>query len=137
MQESFPRTFSSLQRVFRFVGDFLTPKGVDEAELREVELVIEEIFTNLVKYNTGGKHEIPVQLERRGNKLLIVLTDRDVERFDVTSVPAVDTQQPMSKRQPGGLGWHLVREMSESVSYEYENRTSTITVVKPLESWNA
>lgn len=136
MQQSFPRHISALPRIFEFLGRSLEPLGVERRERLEVELIIEELFTNLVKYNKGGKHDIPITLERRDRKLWIVLTDTDVDEFDVTRVPAVDTDEPLAHRKPGGLGLHLVRKMTESVSYEYERRTSRITVVKPLESWH-
>jgi len=62
------------------------------------------------------------------------LTDFDVESFDVTHAPAVDIDKPLSERQPGGLGLHLVRQMADTLHYEYAERRSTITFTKALDA---
>jgi anti-sigma regulatory factor (Ser/Thr protein kinase) len=64
---------------------------------------------------------------------MVCLTDFDVDEFDVTKAPDVDINRPLSERTPGGLGIHLVRRVTESLSYRYENRTSTIEMVIRLE----
>jgi anti-sigma regulatory factor (Ser/Thr protein kinase) len=49
----------------------------------------------------------------------MALTDYDVEQFDVTRAPDVDTSKPIEQREPGGLGLHLIRRMVDSMEYEY------------------
>ena len=60
--------------------------------------------------------------------------DFDVEAFDVPRVRRVDPGTPAGERQPGGLGIHLVRQIADSLEYEYKDRNSTITVTKKLRS---
>jgi anti-sigma regulatory factor (Ser/Thr protein kinase) len=136
MQRSFPRRFSALESIFEFLQHALTAMRVEGDERLEVELIIEEVFTNLVKYNKSGRHDIPIRLEKRDDRLWITFTDEDVEPFDITRVSPVEAQTPISKLKPGGRGLHIVREMTESFSYEYEDRTSKIIVVKPMASWH-
>ena len=35
--------------------------------------------------------------------------------FDITQLPDVDVDAPIEKRQPGGLGLHLIKRMADSV----------------------
>jgi anti-sigma regulatory factor (Ser/Thr protein kinase) len=60
------------------------------------------------------------------------LTDFDVDSFDPTKAPAIDVEKPLSEWQPGGLGLHLVRQMADTLQYEYVERRSTITFTKAL-----
>ena len=60
----------------------------------------------------------------------VTLVDRDVEPFDITRSPGVDIDAPIEKREPGGLGLHLIRKLAESVTYTYaqERRESRISL---------
>lgn len=128
----FRRSFDALAQVFEFSGRFYESEGV-AAEVRlELDFCLEEIYTNLVKYNRGGQQEIEIELERQGNRLVARITDRDVEPFDPTRVPAADVTLPLAQREPGGLGLHLVRRLADDLSYDYTNRCSRITVTKRL-----
>jgi len=129
----FRRTLSSLQGIFEFVAEFMKANGLDAAQAFEVDLVIEELFTNQVKYNAEASHEVEVRLEREGPAILVILRDFDVEPFDLTQAPEVDVSRPLGERQTGGLGLHLVRQIAESVRYEHRDRCSTITVTLRLE----
>jgi sigma-B regulation protein RsbU (phosphoserine phosphatase) len=132
VQQYFPRSFDSLDAVFRFVGDFLAARSLDRELHGPVCFIVEEIFTNFVKYNTG-KHDIALSLGHTPERLTVRLTDFDVESFDPTHAPTVDVDKPLGERQPGGLGLHIVRQMADTLQYEYSDRRSTITFTKALE----
>ena len=129
----FGRTLASLESMFEFVAEFIKASGLDAAQAFEVDLVLEELFTNQVKYNPEASQELEVRLEREGPAVLVILRDFDVEPFDPTQAPEADVTRPLSERQPGGLGLHLVRQIAESVRYEHRDRCSTITVTLRLE----
>jgi anti-sigma regulatory factor (Ser/Thr protein kinase) len=133
MQKRFRREVGSLDAIHQFVADFMTANAITEVNAFDVELIIEELFTNMIKYRCEGVHDVAVELERRQAELVIRLADFDVEPFDPTQAPPVDTTLPPERREIGGLGLHLVRSLSDSVAYEYEDRTSRITVIKRLQ----
>jgi anti-sigma regulatory factor (Ser/Thr protein kinase) len=136
MQASFKREVDSLEEIFGFVRNFFRTEGIDREYLFPVDLVVEEIFTNLVKYNRGTDADIDICLDKNDDKLTIALVDHDVDRFDITEAPEPATDQPAEKRKIGGLGLHLVRKLMDEVGYEYEDRRSTITLVKRINKDN-
>jgi phosphoserine phosphatase RsbU/P len=132
VQRYFKRSFDSLEAVFGFIEDFLRAKSIDP-DLREpVDFIVEELFTNMVKYNPGNEHDIALSLGCSQDVLSVRLTDFDVEPFDVTRAPAVDIDKPLAERQIGGLGLHLVRKMADTIHYEFADRRSTITFTMTL-----
>jgi len=131
-EKRFPRDFASLEAIFAFVAEFYADSGLAGRESSEVELIIEEIFTNMVKYSKDGKQDIAIRLRRQGDSVEIRLTDFDVEPFDYAKTPEVDPQRLLAQKRSGGLGLHLVRKMSDSFSYEYVDRHNTVTIVKRL-----
>lgn len=128
----FRRSFEALDSIFELTRRFYDDVGVAHDDRLAVDFCIEEVFTNFVKYNLGNPNDIELALERRGNRLVVTLTDFDVEPFDITQAPAVDVSLPADRREPGGLGLHLVRRLADNVVYDYTNRRSRITVTKNL-----
>jgi phosphoserine phosphatase len=132
VERYFGRSFDSLEAIFRFVDDFLRAKAIDPALREPVSFIIEELFTNMVKYGAGSRHDISLSLGCTADLLTVRLTDFDVEPFDVTRAPLVDTEKPLQDRPIGGLGLHLVRKMVDSLRYEYADRRSVITFTRSL-----
>jgi len=133
MEESFRRELGSLESIFAFLQRFAARHGLDESVCYTLNLVVEELFTNMVKYSPDGHPRIVIMINREDERLVIRLRDRDVERFDITRVDTGVVEQPPELRRPGGLGLHLIREMVDEIHYQYENRESRITIVKNLE----
>ena len=130
----FRRSFDSLQAIFAFTADFCSRHGVDSGLLPTVDFVVEELFTNMVKYSPDGGAEVRIDIAAIAGGVEMALTDYDVEQFDVTLAPDVDTGLPIEQREPGGLGLHLIRRMVDSIDYEYsqERRQSRIRFRKTL-----
>ncbi len=133
MEKKFKRDISSLENIFEFVEEFISSYDIAPSIMYPIQLAIEELFTNILKYQPDGRSDVAVYLEITDNQLVIRLTDFDSEPFDLTKTEEVNTSEYIQKKKPGGLGIHLVKQMVDSLDYEYNNRTSTITLTKHLE----
>ena len=130
----FHRSYDSLEPIFAMTRDFCTRHGVDPGILPTVDFAVEELFTNIVKYSRESEASVRLDMATIDGGVVVALTDYDVERFDVTEAPDVDTSLPIEQRTPGGLGLHLIRRMVDSIVYEYteSSRQSRITFRKTL-----
>jgi serine/threonine-protein kinase RsbW len=131
---SFPREIDALPEVFAFVGSFFAAGGEGERGIRHtVEFVLEEIFTNCVKYNAAGRSGIDISLQQTPEELTVRLVDSDSQPFDIRSdAPEVDPEAPIEARTPGRLGVYLVKKLMDRVEYDHTNGVSTITMFKAL-----
>ena len=135
MRRGFRREIDALDEIFRFLGDFVDEAAIDDSSAFTINLVVEELFTNMVRHNTGGGEVIDLSIERVGDDLHLGLIDSDVDPFDPTKVPKPPVAAGISERRPGGLGLHLVQTMVDDVNYEYEpeTRQMRVSVTKLLE----
>ena len=97
-----------------------------------IPFVVEEIFTNMVKYNSGSANRILIEISRDQDRVVVRLTDFDVDPFDPATAPEVDVDLPLEARRRGGLGLHLVKSLADKLIYEYQDRVMRISVVKRI-----
>ncbi len=128
----FERSFDALAAIFGFTAEVFARNGIDPALLPTIDLAVEELFTNMVKYSPASDAEVRIEMTGIEGGVEVTLTDYDVDPFDVTQAPDVEIGKPIEERRPGGLGLHLIRRLLDSVEYEYskETRQSRITLRK-------
>lgn len=129
MQQKFGRSLDELQDIVSFTDDFFAKDGVDPSIRYIVDLCIEELFVNMVTYDTETNADILIEMSPHQHGVEVSLTDFDVEKFDPRDAQPVDINAPLEQRTPGGLGLYLVLKMVSSIHYEYRNRNSKITFI--------
>jgi serine/threonine-protein kinase RsbW len=134
-RRGFAREISSLDEIFEFLAEFVEGHEIDERTAFCINLVVEELFTNMVRHNRGGGDEIVIGLDRVDGRLSLELIDTDVESFDPDTIDAVPVAAGIEERRAGGLGIHLVRSLVDDLQYNYrtDERRMHISVVKTLE----
>jgi serine/threonine-protein kinase RsbW len=108
---------------------FLAQNGVGGQAAYAVNLALEEMATNILKYgyDDTAEHVIGLQTEVQPHRVVLVLED-DGHEFDPLKAPPPDLSIGMEDREPGGLGICLVKQFSENVSYERRDGKNRLTV---------
>lgn len=127
MQKKYHRSFDQIQHIVKDTTQFFAANAIDDSLRMKVDLSIEELFVNMVSYNTETDQDILIEMLPIERGIEVSLTDFDVERFDPTRAADVDIDAPLSERDPGGLGLYLVLKMADSINYQYHDRKSKIT----------
>jgi serine/threonine-protein kinase RsbW len=130
MKKRYARNFGEIDRIVADTAAFFAAHAIDPGLRLKVDLAIEELFVNLVTYNTEASDPVTIQLCAVEQGIEVTLTDRGVDGFDPTRSNAVDVESLLAERAPGGLGLYLVSKMVDSIHYEYRDRTSKITFTK-------
>jgi anti-sigma regulatory factor (Ser/Thr protein kinase) len=129
----FDKSLGSLAGVFTFLDEVLPGASLGDRGRFVLHLAVEELFTNMVKYNAGASRRVEVRIAVEKDRVRVDLVDPDTDPFDPTQLPPVDTAAPISERQRGGLGLHIIRSMADGVDYDYRDRTMTVSVTQYLE----
>ncbi len=133
MERAVPRKMESLAMLVDFVREFLAAERLSTELAFDMDLVIEELFTNLVRHARGGG-DIQVLLEHAPGEVRIRLLAAEASPFDPAAAPRVQVDLPLAERRAGGLGIHFVRELCKQFHYEWRDGVGTTTVVMGVTS---
>jgi serine/threonine-protein kinase RsbW len=128
-----PRTFSALGAIFERLDTVFEDPRVDDRTVFVIRLAVEELFTNMVKYNPGGGPAIGITAVLDGGSITVSMEDRGGKPFDLAAANSPDLDLPMDERPVGGLGLHLVRSLVDRMEYSHTDDHTTITFIKTLE----
>jgi anti-sigma regulatory factor (Ser/Thr protein kinase) len=127
----FSREIAAVSEALDLVEVFAREAHLSATLRSELQFALDEIFTNFVKYNAGGRGPITVTLAKHGSDVVLAVADPDSPRFDpTTDAPEVDVGRPLDQRRPGGLGIYLLKRIADRVEYAHDGRTATITLHK-------
>lgn len=128
MLKAVSRRMESLAILVDFVREFLEAEKLSEDLAFDIDLVLEELFTNLVRHGRG-EGDVEVELSRNTGEVLIRLRAAEPSPFDPTAAPRVNANLPMEQRRAGGLGIHFVRQLCHIFRYEWTDGVGTTLVV--------
>ena len=130
LRKHFTRDLDSLGAVFDLLDLFATQEELDTSSQHDLALALDELFTNMVKYQPANRNDIEIELRAEQETVTVKLVDRDVDKFDLTAKQDPYLGRSVKKRAPGGLGIYLTKRVVDDVQYHYGDRTSTITLIK-------
>ena len=111
-------SLSEIARLKRIVDEFARRHQIEAQTLRNMDLALDEILTNIISYgyDEGGEHRIVIRLALEQGKWTVEVED-DGRPFNPLTAPAPDTKQLLEERPIGGLGIHLVRKNIDELDY--------------------
>jgi len=115
----FKNNLAELQRLNLELEQFGAQHRIAPNILRAVNLVLDEVLTNIITYGFehDGEHEISIRLAPAADALEIEVTD-EARAFNPLELPAADTSSALEERAVGGLGVHLVRRLMDTLEYQ-------------------
>jgi serine/threonine-protein kinase RsbW len=127
---------AALPRLIDFVEDFARRHDLPQLERSRLLLVLEELFTNVVKYGRGADavaKTIGVALAVKGGKLTIEFSD-DGPPFDPLIAASPDLERPIADRPIGGLGLHILRSLVEHARYRRKGDRNHLVLKRSIAS---
>ncbi len=122
-------------RIARRVGScLLEALNVTEQDVSDIEFVVGELCSNVIRHAQVSSGRFNVVLEYRADKVIIRVKDTGVG-FSFKDVQAVGTERPDRDGQTrlGGFGLDMVRLMSDHLEfYRSDDHGTTVEAVKTL-----
>ena len=99
-----------------------------------VQLVIDELVSNIIKYGTAGNNDsgIAVRLVF-DHEAIAVEIEHEGERFNPFERADPVLDQPIEDREIGGLGIHLTRKVMDDCEFSYRDGRNVLVLRKKLE----
>jgi sigma-B regulation protein RsbU (phosphoserine phosphatase) len=99
----------------------------------QLNLAIEEAVVNVMNYAypKGVKGMVNIDATISSKGLKFVINDNGTP-FDPTAKAEVDTTLSAEERNIGGLGIHLIRQIMDSINYEYIDGRNVLTLLKKI-----
>ena len=122
------KTIPQLSEFIEVIGEELE---MEMSLIMSLNLALEEAVVNVMDYAYAPGTIGDVCIEATANETLIefIISDSGFP-FDPTKKEEVDTTLSAEERPIGGLGIHLVREIMDSVDYEYRDNKNILTLRK-------
>ena len=102
-------------------------------ELFQINLVVDELFTNIVSYafKDNKEHDIGVNIRIEKDCLVVEFEDDGIP-FNPLEFTPHDMSTPLSERAEGGLGIHFCKRLAAVFSYERQNNKNRVTFKKKI-----
>ena len=126
---SFANDMQELTHVLQVVNVFLEPRALPSKLVYAVNLILEEILMNIIKYgyDDGESHEIEVQIEVEREEVALTVID-DGREFNPLTVPPPDRSKSAMDRLEEGLGLQFVRHMRNAIEYRREEDKNILKI---------
>ena len=122
-----------LDQLGRYIRQFGLNHGLSEKIVFEINLVLDELFTNVVSYGytDSKKHWIRFEIHLDGTRLILRMEDNG-KRFNPQTIKPPNIKCLLQEREIGGLGIHLIRKIVDDLRYERVGRKNVLTLTKNL-----
>ncbi|WP_461251323.1 SpoIIE family protein phosphatase [Treponema sp. R8-4-B8] len=119
----------SLNEVIKFLSSKLIKTNYPLNIQNEIEIAVEEVFTNIVNYaygQEGGRVKISISTE---NGITLKFEDNG-QPFNPKEHEAPDLNKPINEREIGGLGLYMIKKIMDRVEYAREDGKNILIISK-------
>lgn len=125
-----PADKNEVEKISEFVNNFLEPFNVNQKDLSQIDIVIDEICSNIFNYAYEGKKgNIEVDVSYENDEVTIDFIDNGAP-FNPLEKEDPNINLSLEERKVGGLGIYIVKQMMDSVSYRYSEEKQNILTIK-------
>ncbi len=128
-----PALLKEVDRVRRFLKDYVAGLGLAEESRLKIELALHEILVNIAMYAypAGCCGEMSVRIWQESGAIVIEVRDRGIP-FNPVKKKNPDLMLKLRHGRPGGLGVYLYRTLMDGLSYRRARGENVLTVRKSL-----
>jgi serine/threonine-protein kinase RsbW len=124
---------SELDNLCQHLEDFGRQIGLPQKLVFEINLALDELFTNIISYGfqDDAEHTIKVTLTPCREEICLCIEDDGVP-FNPAEFETPDVACSVEKCRIGGLGIHIMRKLMDEVCYQRCKDRNVLTLKKHL-----
>ena len=128
-------SLSELKTLCQHLTQFGQLHGLPETLISEVNICLDELFTNIVMYgfedDTG--HSITFKINLNDDSLILNIEDNGLP-FNPLMKKDSDLPSDLDNAKIGGLGIHIVKKLMDDIRYERKEDRNRLTLKKYIHS---
>ena len=126
---------SDLKALNQHLIDFGRDIGLPELIISEINVCLDELFTNIVFYGFKDDrvHKIKFTIKVDDTMLIATMEDDGVP-FNPLKKKAAELTTDIDSAQIGGLGIHITRELMDTINYERKRGINRVTIKKSIQA---
>lgn len=111
----------------RLAADWRLPSSA----MIQLQVALDEVLSNIIKYawSQNESHELSVRFELKESSVQVVIED-DGHPFDPRAHTPRASPESGSRREPGGVGIQMVKQLVDELSYARSDGRNQITLTK-------
>ncbi len=123
-------TISEIRVLSNTVKAFSEENNLTSDVTHDIQLALEEIFSNIVLYafRDQEEHQIAISFYLIHNKLVLEIIDDGIP-FNPKELKTPDLEIPIEERTTGGMGIHIAKELVDEIEY-FRKQNKNIIVMK-------
>jgi len=134
MEQTFryPSEIHEIPRIRNDLGRLETEWNISKSKMRQILVIVEEIFSNIVRFafEDTHEHEIEIILHKNENMIGIEIIDDGIE-FNPLEYCEDPLRDP-AMVESGGMGLTLVQSFSNRMSYERKANRNHLHIEKKI-----
>ncbi|MEL7119392.1 MAG: ATP-binding protein [Bacteroidota bacterium] len=133
LQFTIKKSLSEVERVRVELEQFYVDNGLKDKAIYELELILEELLSNIINYGFVDRKFQPIILNVGLNNKNVVLSVKDKGKpFNPLELEDPDVSGSVKDRKIGGLGIFMLKKLSDNVKYEYKQKSNVTTILKKI-----
>ena len=126
---NYPAKINSLHAALDAIEKACDTWKIDTSLVSRARIVVEELFSNTIKYGYGGECERPVRLSLTPQPKLILTFEDEAPPFNpLTWKAEQDEALPPEGRPIGQAGIAMVRGLCAQASYQHRDGANCLTI---------
>jgi anti-sigma regulatory factor (Ser/Thr protein kinase) len=127
---------SELEALYRLLNEFGQAAGLTEACITDVNICLDELFTNIVSYGFEDDLEHIIQVTMNlDNQVLTLSIEDDGIPFNPLEKKDPEVPADLIDVRIGGLGIHIVKKLMDDIRYQRKQGKNKLTMKKSIQTF--
>ena len=127
---------SELEALYQLLNKFGQAAGLTEACITDVNICLDELFTNIVSYGFEDDLEHIIQVTMNlDNQVLTLSIEDDGIPFNPLEKKDPEVPADLIDVRIGGLGIHIVRKLMDDIRYNRKQGRNKLTLKKSIQTF--
>jgi serine/threonine-protein kinase RsbW len=126
---------SEIERVSQLLAEFGECWHLPTKPLLDLNLALEEAVANVIShaYEDRQEHQIIITVTLEDMDITVGVED-DGRPFNPLEFPEPDLTRPLEEKSLGGLGIHLIRNLTDRLDYKREEAKNLLVMKKTMKA---